>query len=166
MTEASIVERLERQTDRVRDHSAQSVNRRIVRGIEGSVARCIGDGRDAVLQRLAEIDREWDIDRVLMANFAVIGGAAYALGLERYARRRFLRPRRKGWLYFVGVQMAFLFTHAAVGWCPPVVVWRRLGVRTKAEIDVERSLLREAVEPSLTAADGAGPLSVSPQITS
>jgi hypothetical protein len=166
MTEAMIVERLERQADRVRDHSAEVVNRRIVRAIEGSVARCVANGRDAVLQRLAEIDREWDIDRVLMANFAVVGGAAYAIGLERYTQRRLFRSRRKGWLYFLGVQMAFLFTHAAVGWCPPVVVWRRVGVRTKAEIDVERALLREAVEPSLSAADGAGPLSVTPQVTS
>jgi hypothetical protein len=166
MTEAIIVERLERQVDRVRDHSAQVVNRRIVRAIEGSVERCIREGRDAVLQRLGELDREWDIDRVLMANFAVVGGAAYLVGLDRYAHRPLFRPRRKGWLYFLGTQIAFLFTHAAVGWCPPVVVWRRLGIRTKAEIAVERTLLQSALEPVLTGADGRGPVSVGPQVAS
>ena len=56
MTEAIIIERLDSQMDRVRDHSAQMVNRRIIRGIEASVARCLRQGRDAVVRRLAELE--------------------------------------------------------------------------------------------------------------
>jgi hypothetical protein len=161
MTEAMILQRLERQADRVRDHSAHVVNRRIVREIDANVERCIRDGRDAVITRLTELDHEWDIDRVLMANFAILGGAAYAIGLERYTHGRFgmLGRRRKGWLYFFSTQLGFLFMHAAVGWCPPVVLWRRLGVRTKAEIDAERSLLLAVLEPELRAADVLAPQS-------
>lgn len=167
MTEARIVQRLERGVDRVRDHSAQHVNRRIAREIDSNVEHCIRQGRDAVVKRLAVLDHEWDIDRVLMANFAALGGAAYAVGLERYAHppRFSFGRRRKGWLYFFGAQLGFLMMHATMGWCPPVVVWRRLGVRTKPEIEVERALLLVALEPSLSAADGDGPLSV-PQVAS
>jgi hypothetical protein len=42
--------------------------------------------------------------------------------------------------------MAFLMTHAAIGWCPPVALFRRLGYRTKSEIEAERSLLTRALE--------------------
>lgn len=168
MTEAMILQRLERQSDRVRDHSAHVVNRRIVREIDANVERCLRDGRDAVIQRLTELDHEWDIDRVLMANFAVVGGTAYAVGLDRFAHRPFwgLGRRRKGWLYFVGAQLGFLFMHAAVGWCPPVVFWRRLGVRTKTEIEAERALLQSAIEPELKSVDGLAPLSAAPQVAS
>jgi hypothetical protein len=149
MTEALIQQRLELGLDRVRNHSAHHVNRRVVREMNARVEQCIRQGRDAVIRRLGELDHEWDIDRVLMANFAVIGGLAYAVGLDRYSRPRWfgLRRRRTGWLRFFGVQLGFLLLHATAGWCPPVVVWRRLGVRTKTEIEVERSLLLAALGP-------------------
>jgi hypothetical protein len=148
MSEAIIERRLESVVDRVRDHSAQHINRRVVQQTSERIESCIRQGRDAVVRRLADLDHEWDIDRVLMANFAVVGGLAYAIGLERYSRPRLLGlgRRRTGWLKFFGVQLGFLLVHATAGWCPPLVVWRRLGVRTKTEIEVERSVLLAALE--------------------
>jgi hypothetical protein len=52
--------------------------------------------------RLAELDCEWDIDRALMVNFAVVGGAAFALGMLRYGGRRALGRWRKGLLTYSG----------------------------------------------------------------
>jgi hypothetical protein len=147
MTEATIYQQLEREVDRVRDHSAHHVNRKIARTMHASVQQTVREGRDAILKRLAELDREWDIDRVLMANFAVAGGASFLTGLERSRPRLFgYRRRRNGWLYFFGAQLGFLLMHAGIGWCPPVAVWRRFGVRTKNEIEVERQLLSSALE--------------------
>ena len=145
MLDTAIAQQLESRRDRVRDHSGQGVNRRILQLIEANVERCNRQGRDAVVQRLAELDREWDIDRVLMANFAIVGGTAYGVGLSRFARRPWFGRRRTGWLYFFGAQLGFMLLHATVGWCPPVVVWRRMGVRTKSEIEVERNLLLAAL---------------------
>ena len=135
---------LEERTDRVREHSALPVNRRIDQATQASVDRCRAEGRDAIARRLAELDHEWDIDRVLMANFAVVGGAAYAMGLRRYAQKPLFGRRPKGLLYLVGAQLGFLMLHATVGWCPPVAIWRRFGYRTKSEIEVERSMLLSA----------------------
>jgi hypothetical protein len=146
MSEAIIRHRLDTQVDRVREHTSQRVNQRITRAIQHSVERCVREGRDTIILRLAELDREWDIDRVLMANFAIVGGAAYAGGLDRYAHPPLFGRRRKGLLYMVGAQIGFLMMHAAIGWCPPVAVWRRFGVRTKAEIEVERAALLTALE--------------------
>ncbi len=146
MSEALIRHRLDTQGDRVREHTSQRVNQRITRTINENVERAVRGGRDAVIRRLSELDHEWDIDRVLMANFALLGGAAYAGGLERYSHAPLFGHKRKGLLYLVGAQIGFLLMHATVGWCPPVTLFRRLGVRTKPEIEVERAALLTALE--------------------
>jgi hypothetical protein len=38
--------------------------------------------------------------------------------------------------------LPFLFQHAVQGWCPPVPLFRRLGVRTRKEIDAEKYALK------------------------
>ncbi len=40
------------------------------------------------------------------------------------------------------VVAGFLLQHALQGWCPPLPLFRRLGVRTAAEIDQERYALK------------------------
>jgi len=151
---SSVAEFVEQRSDRVRDHSGQSSNRRIAERTSARVEQLITRGRDAVSRRLAELDHEWDIDRALMVNFAIAGGAAYATGLYRYAQRPWLGRRRKGWLYFFSAQLGFLLLHGTLGWCPPLPVLRRLGVRTKAEIEAERQALLRAL-PALN--EGAAP---------
>jgi hypothetical protein len=151
MTEALVQTRLQHVADRVRDHSPHYINRRIAKTIDMTVQHCIRQGREAIVERLSELDREWDIDRVLMANVSIAGGVSYALGLQRFVRRPLfgLGRRRTRLLYVLGAQLGFLLLHATVGWCPPLVFWRRMGVRTKSEIELERRLLLEALEPPL-----------------
>jgi hypothetical protein len=60
-----------RRTDRVRERSSEIINQRIDQLMESSLANTVRQGRDAVFKRLAELDREWDIDRALMLNFAI-----------------------------------------------------------------------------------------------
>jgi hypothetical protein len=137
--------RLDQRADRIRNHSSQEVNARIALLTQARAEHAASQGRDAIVQRLTELDREWDVDRVLMANFAVAGGAAYAFGLQRYSDR-FWGDRPKGLLALLGVQIGFMMLHASVGWCPPMALWRRLGFRSKVEIDMERTLLLEALD--------------------
>jgi len=131
--------------DRVREHTAPSVTRRIDRMAEADVDAAVLAGRDAILRRLVKLDYEWDIDRALFVNFAVVGGASFATGLLRYTRTPPLSRRRKGFLYFFGAQLGFLLLHGVAGWCPPVSVLRRLGFRTQREIEAERRDLRDAL---------------------
>lgn len=149
-----IVSHLEQRSDRVRDHSSRTVNQRIALTTQVLAERSVSQGRDAIVRRLTELDHEWDVDRVLMANFAVAGGVAYALGLQRYNEPRRFGPRPKGFLALLGAQLGFLMLHATVGWCPPVALWRRLGFRTKTEIESERLYLLEALD-ELKRVDGA-----------
>ena len=132
--------------DRVREHTAPPVNARIDSLTRAAVDATLAQGPRAIEHRLAELDEEWDIDRALMVNFAGAGGASFSLGLARYADSPLFGPRRKGFLYFFGAQLAFLALHGLVGWCPPASLFRRLGVRTKGEIEAERHVLLRHLE--------------------
>jgi hypothetical protein len=131
MTSVTRDPRLER-FDRVRQMSTESANRAIDIRTKDSIEGVTVQGREAIERRLTELQREWDIDRVLMVNFA-----AFVFAQLVAARR----DRR--WLWGPLLQTPFLFMHATLGWCPPVLWFRPLGVRTKAEIQSEREALLE-----------------------
>jgi hypothetical protein len=137
-------QQLEFRGDRVREHTSPAVNHRIDLMTRARADEAIAQGGSALSSRLEELDREWDIDRALITNFAIVGGAAFLTGLTRYAASPPFLPKRKGWLYFFGAQLGFLLLHGTVGWCPPLPVMRRLGVRTPREIEAERRMLLEA----------------------
>jgi hypothetical protein len=164
MTEALVHTRLQHVADRVRDHSPQPINQRIAKGIHIRVQHCARQGREAIVERLSELDREWDVDRVLMANLSIAGGVTYVMALQQFLQRPLfgLGRRRTRLLYVVGAQLGFLLMQATIGWCPPLVFWRRVGVRTKSEIDLERWLLLDVLEPPLPTekarlVEGGGP---------
>jgi hypothetical protein len=45
-------------------------------------------------------------------------------------------------LFLPGIVLPFLLQHAVQGWCPPVPLFRRLGVRTREEIEREKFALK------------------------
>jgi hypothetical protein len=113
--------------ERVPQHTAAHINELIRSQIEENVARFAGAGPAAIERRLAELDREWDIERTLEANAASISLIGLALGAA-VDRRFFLLP---------GLVAGFLLQHAVQGWCPPITLFRRRGFRTSSEIDQE-----------------------------
>ncbi len=82
--------------------------------------------------RLAELDHEWDIERVLEANAAGIALGGMLLGLFRH----------RGFLALPLVVAGFLLQHALQGSSGPVRFLRRRGVRTAIEIASERAALK------------------------
>ena len=118
-------------TYRVPRHTDPDVNERIRRQTENSVGRSAGNPR-LIEKRLRELDREWDIERALEANAAAV--SLLGLSLGRLVSRR--------WYLLPAVVATFLLQHAVQGWCPPVGLFRRLGVRTQREIDEERYALK------------------------
>ena len=117
---------------RVPEHTSDSANEEIRRRTHENVARAAAGGPEAIDRRLEELDREWDIERLLEANASTL--SLIGLGLGRFVDRRFyLLP---------AVVVGFLLQHAVQGWCPPMPVFRRLGVRTASEIEEERYALK------------------------
>jgi hypothetical protein len=131
---------------RVPQNTADEVNEQIHRRTEESIAWTIRRGPVAVERRLAELDREWDIERLLEANASSIILVGLVLGTT--ANRKFL--------LVPAAVAAFLLLHALQGWCPPLPILRRLGVRTQAEIESERYALK-AMRGDFAAAGKDGP---------
>jgi hypothetical protein len=78
-------------TTRVSRHTASRVNARIARQIEENVMPTAAGGREAIARRLAELDREWDIERTLEANAATVSLTGLMLGAT-VDRRWFILP--------------------------------------------------------------------------
>lgn len=118
--------------ERVREASPSRANERIRRMTEAHIAYAARQGPQYIEERLAELDREWDIERCLEATAASFSLIGMALGAT---------VNRK-WFALPAVVAAFLLQHAIQGWCPPLPLLRRLGVRTADEINRERYALK------------------------
>jgi len=121
-----------RRADRVRESSPSAANEAIDREMGERLRAYRSADRDEIDDRLACLDREWDVERVLEANAAslVIAGTALGAALDRR------------WLLLPAVVGTFLLQHAIQGWCPPVPAFRALGIRTRKEIEEERYALK------------------------
>ncbi len=131
---------------RVPEHTSDSANEAIRRRTQEDIARTVAGGPEAIDHRLEELDREWDIERTLEANAATV--ALVGLGLGTFVDSRF---------YLLPAAVAgFLLQHAVQGWCPPMPVFRRLGVRTATEIEEERYALKALRGDFRGVSDGGG----------
>ncbi len=119
----------EKVADRVREHSAAADNKTIDREAEGRVQRFAGKSKEEITEQIDRLEREWDMERLLETNASILSLA----GMSAYAG-----SRNKKWLFLPGVVMSFLVQHSIQGWCPPMPVFRKLGVRTRQEIEREK----------------------------
>jgi hypothetical protein len=117
--------------ERVPINTTQHHNEKIARQIERNIAYYAGHPSE-IDRRLEELDREWDIERTLEAQAATL--SLVSIGLSLLGNRKLL--------FLPLVVGGFLLQHAVQGWCPPLPILRRLGVRTPAEIDQERYALK------------------------
>jgi hypothetical protein len=123
--------------DRVRARTPDRVNRRIDARTAADLECFLTAEPDAIARRIEQLDREWDIDRAVMAVIGMAGGINAGLSLRRWLAGE--KPGRSA--AFLAVQLGFLLLHARTGWAPPVAVLRRLGFRTRQEIEEERRAL-------------------------
>ena len=120
---------------RVPLHTAPRVNRRVQEGMMERVRHLEKADEMRLNHRLRELDAEWDTERVLETNAAglVLAGAVLSA---------LHSPK---WLILSGIVSAFLLQHALLGWCPPLPLLRRLGVRTINEIEAEKETVRRMI---------------------
>ena len=124
--------RIQDASDRVREHTADEVNRRIDQGTLVSVQLHASSNND-IERGIEKLDQEWDTERVLMANASLL--ALFGLALGASINRR--------WLLLPAAVLPFLLQHAIQGWCPPLSIIRRaFAVRTRKEIDREKFALK------------------------
>ncbi|HEX2749115.1 MAG TPA: DUF2892 domain-containing protein [Verrucomicrobiales bacterium] len=116
---------------RVEASTCDQINERIARETRDRLACYRNASHETITARLNELDREWDIERVLQTNAGMAGltGAVLALTVHRK------------FAVISALVGGFLVQHALQGWCPPLPVLRRAGVRTSHEINEERIAL-------------------------
>lgn len=122
--------------DRVRRSTEPRVNQQIDFQTEGNIRRYSQRDAVAIRRRINELDREWDVERVLEVNASTLALTGLILGIT---------VNRK-WLYLTGGVLTFLLQHGVQGWCPPLPILRRLGIRTRGEIDREKYALKGYME--------------------
>ncbi|MEN6385349.1 MAG: DUF2892 domain-containing protein [Phycisphaerales bacterium] len=116
---------------RVESRTNPEINEKLRRDIEARILY-FSQRIENIEQRLKELDSEWDIERVLetQASGLCILGTVLGITINRK------------WLLLPAVVAGFFMQHALTGWCPPVPVFRRFGVRTMREINQERYALK------------------------
>jgi len=118
--------------DRVRANTSPDSNQRIEDEMRRRIISCASKSPEEISARIEELDKEWDIERWLECNASALAFTGIVLSVARGRK----------WLLLPAFVLPLLFYHAVQGWCPPVPLLRRLGVRTQQEIDAEKYALR------------------------
>jgi hypothetical protein len=121
-----------KETDPIRANTAPAVLQKIDSTIEERVRFYATQPEAVISRRIQELEREWDIERWLQANAAGLALSGLLFGVLG----------RKRWFLLSGGVLSFLLLHSIQGWCPPVPAFRRLGLRTRREIDREKYALK------------------------
>jgi hypothetical protein len=118
--------------ERVSTNTADEINQQIRQRTERNIMESIAGGPKAIERRLKELDREWDIERVLETMAPTITLLGLMLSVTKSRK----------WLIVPAIVQSFFLQHALQGWCPPIPLLRRLGFRTLDEINEERYALK------------------------
>ena len=122
--------------DRVRKATSDHVNEKIDNQTRENIEAYSIASKEMLQARIEDLDREWDIERTLELNASLVALTGVVLAATV----------NKRWLLLPGLVTAFLAQHAIQGWCPPIPLFRRLGVRTQKEIDAEKHALLKVLE--------------------
>jgi hypothetical protein len=118
--------------DRVRAHSNRLQNQRIDAQSQQCLQRHASPDREAISRHIDALNREWEVERYLQMNAGLVSLSGVLLG-GLVNRRFLLRP---------AAVFGFFFQHATQGWCPPLPIFRRMGVGTRREINKEKHALK------------------------
>lgn len=118
---------------RVQVHTDAEINGKIMEQTLDNICDFVCKSKEEINHRINELDREWDIERVLETH----AGTAIIISTILGAKVS------KKWFFATGVVGGFLLQHALFGWCPPVSILRRLGIRTSSEINFEKETLKK-----------------------
>lgn len=120
------------EADRTRANTWHAVNAALDRAARLRIEAAAAAPAVEVPAGLAALEREWDFDRVLCAEAATMGLLALAIGVS--VDRRMLA--------LAAVVSSMVALHGTQGWYPLLPLFRRVGVRTRDEIERERYALK------------------------
>ena len=119
-------------SDSVRAHTSSDINQKIDRDTVRRIWHYATEAHENITRRIEELDREWDMEKAVETSSAT----ASLLGLVLAA------SRSKKWLILPVASLGCLLHHALAGWSPAFQLFRRVGIRTRREIDAEKYALK------------------------
>jgi hypothetical protein len=122
--------------DRIRNNTPFGMNEKIDRKTEDNIYRYSRSSTPEIQERLYKLDKEWDVERSLQLTSAISILAGVLLSAKV----------SKKWLWLSGLSAAFLAQHTIQGWCPTLPLLRYFGIRTKEEINREKTALGEEID--------------------
>jgi hypothetical protein len=110
--------------------STEAADERIQRDIANAVTY-FAEHPEEIDGRLAALEEEWHMDRVLQANagIVILTGIVFGIFSRKYRLLALMAS-------------VFLISRAFGHWCPAETIWRRLGVRTQREVLLEGCALK------------------------
>lgn len=120
------------ESDRIRANTNEEINRRIDRDIEDNIRYYATQNEKALTERIDSLEDEWDVDRLV--QLCISGASISSILLGVFGSKK--------WWLIAAAGMGLLGNHAVNGWCPSAMVFRRMGFRTRQEIDREKYALK------------------------
>ena len=118
--------------DRVRAQTDPEVLQKIDSRIEERIRFYATQPPEVISGRIEELEREWDLERWLETKAAALALSGLLLGA--------LGSRK--WLLLSAAVLGVLLQHSIKGWSVPIPAMRKLGIRTRGEIDREKYALK------------------------
>jgi hypothetical protein len=123
-------------TEKVERNTSPAVQAQFDQRLVRNIALYSAADSDSIQRRLGELDREWNVARVIELEAPVTILAGLALGV--------LSDRK--WFALSALAASMVILHNLQGWYPLLPVLRRAGFRTQGEIEQERMALRALLE--------------------
>lgn len=118
--------------DRVRRNTSAITNNEIDEALKDSIRFYATKTRQEISARIDDLEKEWDIERLLAVNMSSL--SLTGLGLGFFVNKK--------WLMLPSIVLGFYVQHSLQGWCPPLPIFRKMGVRTRQEIEQEKYALK------------------------
>lgn len=118
--------------DAVRNHSPARFNQRIDQAMMKRVWNYAHKSHDEISARIQELDREWDLERMLETGAGTLALSSVLLS----------RIKGRLWLLVSASTLALLLQHSLTRTSPLSDALRAFGVRTRREIDAEKNAMR------------------------
>jgi len=117
---------------RVREVTPDRLNRKIDYHILKNIRSYRNYSHSEIAVRIEELRKEWDIEKTLEVNASALALTGIVLSATV----------SKKWLILPGIVTAFLLQHGLQGWCPPLPLFRAMGIRSRYEINEEMYALK------------------------
>lgn len=120
------------EADRIRANTSEEINAKIDQITENNIRFYATQRKETITERIDKLEEEWDVDRLVQMCVSGVGVSSILLGVI---------ASKKWWLVTTAA-IGFLGNQAVNGWCPSAAIFRKLGFRTRQEIDSEKYALK------------------------